>query len=72
MKQNTGTHAMIRYAFVQKASNNAKYGAQAPRDGYINSWIEEDPEGYSDAEIADLESRERTEANRQKAEWLGQ
>jgi hypothetical protein len=63
---------MNRYAFVHRAPNNAKYGACAPRDGYVSCWKTEDPAGYSDEEIENLEARERAEAFRQKAEWLGE
>jgi hypothetical protein len=61
---------MKRFAFVKKASNSAKYGSAPPNEGYINSWEEEDPPGYSDEEIAELENREWKDAHRQKEEWL--
>jgi hypothetical protein len=61
---------MKRFVFVKKAPNNAKYGSAPPNEGYINSWEEEDPPGYSDQEIAELEDREWLVAQQQKEEWL--
>jgi hypothetical protein len=34
---------ITRHAFVAKAPNVAKYGADAPKEGYINTWQEEIP-----------------------------
>ena len=41
---NTITITITRHAFTAKAPNNAKFGADAPKDGYINIWNQEVPE----------------------------
>ena len=59
------------YAFVAKPNNRAKYGVDAPRDGYIHAWYEEAPHGMGDQDISDWEEEMRVAARAQAREWLG-
>ena len=50
------TITITRHAFTVKAPNRAKFGATAPKDGYINSWTEEVPEPETMEEWGDLDA----------------
>lgn len=50
------TIKITRHTFTVKASNIAKYGEEAPKDGYINSWSEEVQEPGTPAEWDALET----------------
>ena len=58
------TATMTHYAFTVKAPNNAKFGACAPKDGYINSWNEEVPEPETAEEWDWLD-----EASEEERQW---
>lgn len=65
---------ITHYAFVQKAGNHAKYGANPPREGYVHSWEEEveDPSSDEEQEELDRWREEEYEAAHSSAEeYLG-
>ena len=62
---------MKLYAFVAKPGNRAKYGADAPREGYIHAWEDVVPMGMSDEDADDWSEEMRVAARAQAREWLG-
>lgn len=60
-----------RYVMVIKAPNNAKFGAKAPKEAYINTFQEEielSPE--EEEELLLMEDQERVRAEQELAEYL--